>query len=83
MTWVNTSPFVKTYTLEEIGELFTFPGQQFGQKELWLIDESAQTVELRVVENNSYQRGELLSNDDEVNSSVLAGLGFNVRRLFD
>ncbi len=54
-----------------------------GVKELWLIDESAQTVELRVLENNSYQRGELLSNDDEVNSSLLAGFGFNVRRLFD
>jgi len=54
-----------------------------GVKELWLIDESAHTMELRVLEDQRYQRGKLLSQDDEVSSSVLAGFGFQVARLFD
>ena len=53
-----------------------------GVKELWLIDESAQTVEVRVLEGDRYHPGEALATDDEVKSTVLQGFGFAVARLF-
>ena len=53
-----------------------------GVKELWLIDESAQTFEVRVLEENRYPRGDVLANDDEARSIVLQGFGFTVARLF-
>ena len=53
-----------------------------GIKELWLIDETAQTVELRVLREDRYQPGALLANDDEVRSTILQGFGFVVRQVF-
>ena len=54
-----------------------------GVKELWLIDEAHQTVELRVLENDRLQYGPQLENEDIVRSSVLVGFEFEVKRLFD
>jgi Uma2 family endonuclease len=54
-----------------------------GVKELWLIDESSHTVELRVLEGERLQPGEVLANSDRVESTVLEGFGFVVDRLFE
>lgn len=54
-----------------------------GVKELWLIDESTETVEVRVLVDGQFQRGELRQNDDVVSSKVLPGFEFQARRLFE
>jgi Uma2 family endonuclease len=54
-----------------------------GVKELWLIDESTQTVEVRVLVDGQLQHGDLLEKDDIVRSQVLSGLEFPARRLFE
>jgi Uma2 family endonuclease len=54
-----------------------------GVKELWLIDESMQTVEVRVLEEDRLQHGPQLQDTDVVNSTVLQGFEFEVKRLFD
>jgi Uma2 family endonuclease len=53
-----------------------------GVKELWLIDEAAQNVEVRVLDGERYQPGEVLANNDQVQSTVLGGFSFEVNRLF-
>jgi Uma2 family endonuclease len=54
-----------------------------GVKELWLIDEPMQTVEVRVLVDGQLQRGELLSEDDLLTSKVLAGLEFPAKQVFE
>ena len=54
-----------------------------GVKELWLIDESNHTVEVRVLEADRLMRSELLTNSDQAKSTVLEGFGLTVERLFD
>ena len=53
-----------------------------GVKELWLIDETGQTVEVCVLNENRYERGAILTEDAEVRSTVLDGFGFVVSKLF-
>jgi Uma2 family endonuclease len=53
-----------------------------GVKELWLIDEAAQSIEIRVLNGDRYQPGEVLANDDRVGSNVLQGFEFVVGKLF-
>ena len=53
-----------------------------GVKELWLIDELMKTVEVRVLVDGRFERGDLLKNDDLVTSTVLPGLEFAARQLF-
>jgi Uma2 family endonuclease len=53
-----------------------------GVRELWLVDEAAQIVELRTLSSGSYLNSEILSNDDVVESAVLKGLRFVVEELF-
>ncbi len=54
-----------------------------GVKELWLIDESNHTVELRVLEADRLQPGEVHTNSDQVKSTVLEGFAFAVELLFE
>ena len=53
-----------------------------GVKELWLIDETAQSIEVRVLRGDRLQPGEVLANDDRVGSTVLQGFEFVVGKLF-
>ena len=52
-------------------------------KELWLIDESLHTVEVRVLDQGRYERGIQLENEEIVRSTVLRGFEFAVTKLFD
>jgi Uma2 family endonuclease len=54
-----------------------------GVKELWLIDESNHTVEVRVLDADRLIPGEVLTNSDEARSTVLEGFSLTVERLFD
>ena len=53
-----------------------------GVKELWLIDESAHTVEVRLLKDNAYERTDLLEGDDVAASTVLEKFAFKVGELF-
>jgi len=53
-----------------------------GVKELWLIDESAHTVEVRLLKENAYERTDLLEGDDVAASTVLEKFAFKVGDLF-
>lgn len=56
---------------------------RLGVKELWLIDESTQSVEVRTLVNDRLQRGDLLEKDDLVCSRVLPGFELLARHLFE
>ena len=53
-----------------------------GVKELWLIDEDRQMVEVRVLEEERFHPGTELRDQDQVRSTVLAGFEFAVSQLF-
>jgi len=53
-----------------------------GVKELWLIDESAHTVEVRLLKENAYERTDLLEGHDVAASTVLEKFAFKVGDLF-
>jgi Uma2 family endonuclease len=52
-----------------------------GVKELWLVDEAMQIVEVRRLDSGRYRDSEICSNDDRVESSVLKGFGFAVNEI--
>ena len=54
-----------------------------GVKELWLIDENGQSVELRILNNNLYERTRLLEGDDIPVSTVLQDFSVRVKELFE
>jgi Uma2 family endonuclease len=141
MSWVNTSPLVKTYTLEEFwalpdplkaeliaGVIYLTPGSspphddivsrlvrqmvtdpsladlvievispgsaiydrntkadtyaQLGVKELWLVDETGENIEVRTLAKGKFARGKMFAKGDRLNSLVLPGLTFEVSRIF-
>ena len=53
-----------------------------GVKELWLVDEVQQCVEVRVLEGDRYAEGAILETQDVLKSSVLPGLSFQVGKIF-
>jgi Uma2 family endonuclease len=53
-----------------------------GVKELWLVDEVEETVEVRKLAGKQFTQGKLYSGGNRVTSSVLKGLVFNVRSIF-
>ena len=53
-----------------------------GVRELWLIDETAGTVELRVRTSEEITRT-VLSGDERLNSAILSGLNLPVSRIFN
>jgi Uma2 family endonuclease len=53
-----------------------------GVKELWLVDESIQIVEVRTLDSGKYERTEIYSNNDQVESRVLKGFWVAVEEIF-
>ena len=53
-----------------------------GVKELWLVDEKQETVEVRTLRGDRYDEGRVLAGDDELRSSVIPGLAIEVRKIF-
>jgi Uma2 family endonuclease len=54
-----------------------------GVKELWLADEKAEVVEVRVLRGTRYGEGRVLVKGDELVSSVIQGLTINVTKIFE
>jgi Uma2 family endonuclease len=54
-----------------------------GVKELWLVDEVEQTVELRMLEGDRYGAGSFFSDGDFLTSLVIPGLRIEVRKIFE
>src|SRR5215813_5180661 len=53
-----------------------------GVKELWLVDEVAQTVEVRIREGNRFAQSVALEGEDHLTSVVLPGFNVKVSELF-
>lgn len=53
-----------------------------GVKELWLIDEVKETVEVRVIDGERYGAGVVFEKGEELRSIVLPELAFDVTRIF-
>jgi Uma2 family endonuclease len=54
-----------------------------GVKELWLVDESSGSIELRTLEGDRYAPGLVFERDDFLKSVVLPGFEMKVSRVFD
>ena len=54
-----------------------------GVKELWLVDQVGETVELRMLEDDRYVTREVYSRDDLLNSVILPGFSIDVRKIFE
>jgi Uma2 family endonuclease len=53
-----------------------------GVRELWLVDETARTVELRTRGAQRFEAWAFLESGDRLTSTVIAGLDLSVRRIF-
>ena len=53
-----------------------------GVRELWLVDEVAQSLEVRLLEGERYSPGTIFEKDNRVVSVVLSGFSFEVRKIF-
>jgi len=53
-----------------------------GVKELWLVDEVEQTVEVRVLEGERFAAGTTFAAEEHLTSLVLTGIDFAVARIF-
>lgn len=53
-----------------------------GVKELWLVDELSRLVEVRVLKDDCYE-SHMFESDDRLISTVLPGLDFKVREVFE
>ena len=53
-----------------------------GVRELWLVDEVAQSLEVRLLEGERYPLGTIFEKDNRVVSVVLSGFSFEVRKIF-
>ena len=53
-----------------------------GVRELWLVDEVAQSLEVRLLEGERYSPGTIFERDNRVVSVVLSGFSFEVRKIF-
>jgi len=54
-----------------------------GVRELWLVDEVEETVEVRKLVGKQFSKGKLYSGASTVTSSVLKGLNLRVRNVFE
>jgi len=52
-------------------------------KELWLVDETAETVELRTLAGDRYLEGQVFAKGDRLQSIVIADLGIQVTNIFE
>lgn len=53
-----------------------------GVRELWLIDETAQTLEVRRQIGNGFDEGQIFARDEKVTSNVLPKINLSVNQLF-
>lgn len=54
-----------------------------GVKELWLVDETKETVELRVPPGNRYGEGTVMMKGDQLKSEVIPGLVIEIKQIFE
>ena len=54
-----------------------------GVKELWLVDELSEIIEVRVLEGDRYKSSAVLQGDDRLTSTVLPGFDCAVRDVFN
>jgi len=54
-----------------------------GVKELWLVDETAETVELRTLAGDRYGEGQLFAKGDRLRSLVIPDLSIEVTKVFE
>src|SRR5947209_6702631 len=54
-----------------------------GVKELWLVDETEETVEVRKLEGSRYGDGTVISRSARLTSAVISGLRIDVTRIFE
>jgi Uma2 family endonuclease len=54
-----------------------------GVKELWLVDQTAETVEVRRLEGNRYQVAAVLTKVEHLRSAVISGLTIHVVQIFE
>jgi len=57
--------------------------EENGVKEYWIVSPEAQTLQINVLVNNSYQSSRLYSQGDVVGSSILPGYELNVSDIFE
>ena len=53
-----------------------------GVKELWLIDEGSEIIEVRILEGDQYAPSVVLERDDQLKSTVLSGFEIRVGSVF-
>jgi len=51
--------------------------------ELWLVDETKETVELRELKGNRYDEGQIFIKGDRLGSTIIAGLTLEITRVFE
>jgi len=54
-----------------------------GVKELWLVDETKEIVEVRTLQGHRYGEGELFAKGDQLTSNVVAGMTIAVTKIFE
>ena len=54
-----------------------------GVKELWLVDEVAETAEVRTLRGNRYGEGKVFASGDQLASTVISGLTIAVKNIFE
>lgn len=54
-----------------------------GVRELWLIDETSQTIEVRIHTGEGFDEGQVFSSGDQIKSTVFPTLKLSVEQLFN
>jgi Uma2 family endonuclease len=54
-----------------------------GVKELWLVDETSEAIELRTLEGERYGEGQIFVKRQTMRSKVIPGLSVDVTRVFE
>ena len=54
-----------------------------GVKELWLVDETAESIEVRVLRGDRYDDGQVFARGDQLTSVVIQGLTIAVTEVFE
>jgi Uma2 family endonuclease len=54
-----------------------------GVNEIWLVDEMAETVEIRNLKGDRYGEGQVFAKGESLNCRVISGLMIDVTRIFE
>ena len=54
-----------------------------GVKELWLVDETEETVEARTLKGDRYDEGQLFAKGDRLTATVISDLTIDVTKIFE